>query len=332
MLRKLNFDDGLVRANWQDLYCRNARLLPYASREYNELFKKYFRLNGKRLFLRKCIYGLYDEHGTILMIVPLCIKSKDIHIFGDFGNEEILDFIYPDSVKAKHFEIVLRELRRKFKGYTLILSRLAPDSFLRSWLENNNYRSLTKKSYAHLRLAASYNDYFQQLPAEIGENIRRSEKFMEQIGVPYQMKFTRGSLDKETKKQGFAILNQKANGSIDTLRFMTQRYGGKNFNALTDACTKESNSFNSCLYIGDKMTAFASGFFDLHENRLFIRKVGIDNSYAKDLIWLFLHTQMIKWSIQNSTFEWIDFADVKRKYRNWLGCEDYCCRSYEIQL
>ena len=41
MLKKLNFDDGLVRAEWQDLYCRNHHLLPYASREYNELFNKY---------------------------------------------------------------------------------------------------------------------------------------------------------------------------------------------------------------------------------------------------------------------------------------------------
>lgn len=332
MLRKLNFDDGLVRANWQDLYCRNAHLLPYASREYNELFKKYFRLNGKRLFLRKCIYGLYDEHGTILMIIPLCIKGKEIHIFGDFGNEEILDFIYPDSAKARHFEIVLNELRRKFKGYKLVLSRLAPGSLLRTWLENNNYRSLAKKSYAHLRLENSYEEYFRQLPAEIGENIRRSEKFMEQMGAPFQIRFTRGPLDKEAKKQGFDILTQKVNGSIEPLRFMTQRYGGENYNALADACIKESNSFNSCLYIGDKMTAFASGFYDLPEKRLFIRKVGIDNDYAKDLIWLFLHTQMIKWSLQNSTFEWLDFADIKKKYRNWLGCEDYCCRSYEIQL
>lgn len=332
MLRKLNFDDGLVRANWQDLYCRNAHLLPYASREYNELFKKYFRLNGKRLFLRKCIYGLYDEHGTILMIIPLCIKGKELHIFGDFGNEELLDFIYPDSVKAKHFEIVLSELRRKFKGYTLVLNRLVPDSFLRIWLENNSYRSLPKKSYARLRLPASYDEYFRQLPVEIGEIIGRSEKFMEQMGAPYNMKFTRGPLDKETKKQGFDILDQKNNGGIGTLRLITQRYGGKNFNALTDACTKESNSFNACLYIGDKMTAFASGFFDLAEKRLFIRKVGIDNNYAKDLIWLFLHTQMIKWSIQNSTLEWLDFADIKKKHRSWLGCEDYCCRSYEIQL
>ena len=266
------------------------------------------------------------------MIVPLCIKGKDIHIFGDFGNEEILDFIYPDSVQVQHFEIVLTELRRKFKGYKLVLNRLAPDSLLCAWLDKNNYRSLPKKSYAHLRVASSYEDYFRQLPAEIGENIGRAEKFMEQMGVPYQVKFNRGSLDKETKKQGVAILNQKATGSINMLRLMTQRYGGKHFNALTDACTNESNSFNACLYINDKMTAFASGFFDLTEKRLFIRKVGIDNNYAKDLIWLFLHTQMIKWSIENSTFEWVDFADIKKKYRNWLGCEDYCCRSYEIEL
>ena len=60
MLRKLNFNDGLVKAEWQDLYCRNHHLLPYASREYNELFNKYFRLDSKRLFMQKRFYGLYD--------------------------------------------------------------------------------------------------------------------------------------------------------------------------------------------------------------------------------------------------------------------------------
>ncbi|MGL5207410.1 MAG: hypothetical protein ACRC8T_07880 [Acidaminococcaceae bacterium] len=332
MLRKLSFDDGLVRANWQDLYCRNESLLPYASREYNELFKKYFRLNAKRLFLRNYIYGLYDENETLLMIIPLCIKGRELYIFGDFGNEEILDFIYPDTVKAEHFDLLMAELRKKFNGYKLILNRLAPDSFFRVWLESRNYRSLATRSYAHLCLVSSYEEYFRKLPAETAENIRNAEKFMEKIGVGYRLQFIRGPLSDKVKKQGFAILNQKVSGRLDELRFMPHRYSSKNFNALTDICTKESNSFNAFLYIGDEMAAFASGFFDLHEKRLFIRKVGIDNNYDKDLLWVFLQTQGIKWLIQNSAFEWVDFGNLKKQYRNWLGCEDYYCQSYEIEL
>ena len=53
--------------------------------------------------MQKRFYGLYDENNNLRMIVTLCIKGKELYIFGDFGNGEMLDFIYPYSIKPEYF-------------------------------------------------------------------------------------------------------------------------------------------------------------------------------------------------------------------------------------
>ena len=332
MLRKLNFNDGLVRAEWQDLYCRNHHLLPYASREYNELFNKYFRLNGKRLFLQKRFYGLYDENNNLRMIVPLCIKGKELYIFGDFGNGEMLDFIYPYSIKPECFLKLFKELHKKFAGYTLVLNRLVPDSPLRGWLKDNKFRSVRKKSLARLTLPSSYDAYLQSLPADVLGDVNRAEKFMAQLSVPYKLEFSRGAISNELRRKYFRLYDQKNNNAVSQLKTLPERYSRRKFNALTDVCTKESNSFNASLYIDNKLSAVAAGFFDLDEKRLFMRKSVASNRYDESLTETFLHMQTIKWLIEKTDFEWLDLGDVREKYRHSLGCEEYYCYSYEIQL
>ena len=332
MLKKLNFDDGLVRAEWQDLYCRNHHLLPYASREYNELFNKYFRLDGKRLFLQKRFYGFYDEDERLQIIVPLCIKGKDIHIFGDFGNGEILDFIYPHSIEPECFQQLFKDLQQEFAGYTLILNRLAPNSPLRVWLEKSKYKSVHKKSLAQLRLPSSYEEYLQCLPTAVRGDVNRAEKFMAQLGVPYKLEFARGSISNELRRKYAGLYEQNNNSTVSKLKTFTERYSRRKFNAITDACTKESNSFNSCLYIGNKLSAFASGFFDLDEKRLFMRKSATNMHYVKNMTATFLYMQTIKFMIEKTDFEWLDIGDAREKYRHCLGCEEYFCYSYEVKL
>ena len=332
MLRKLNFDDGLVRAEWQDLYCRNHHLLPYASREYNELFNKYFRLDGKRLFLQKRFYGFYDENNNLQIIVPLCIKGKELHIFGDFGSGEMLDFIYPHSIVPECFQNLFKDLQQKFAGYTLVLNRLAPDSPLRGWLKDNKCRSVRKKSLARLRLPSSYEEYLQSLPPDVLGDVKRAEKFMAQLGVPYKLEFARGSISCELRRKYYRLYDQKNNNTVSNLKTLTERYSRRKFNALMDACTKEGNSFNTCLYIGNKFSAFAAGFFDLNEKQLFMRKSATSMHYAKNMTATFLHMQTIKYLIEQTDFEWLDLGDVREKYRHCLGCEEYFCYSYEIQL
>ncbi|MGE4589173.1 MAG: GNAT family N-acetyltransferase [Acidaminococcaceae bacterium] len=332
MLRKLDFNDGLVRAEWQDLYCRNHHLLPYASREYNELFNNYFRMNRTRLFLQKRFYGFYDETDNLLMIVPLCIKGRELHIFGDFGNGEILDFVYPYSLEQKYFQQLLTALHQEFPGYRLVLNRLAPDSPLRIWLRNNRCRSLRKRSLARIQLPASYEDYLQNLPLDVLADIKRAEKFVAQLGVPYNLEFTRGAINNEHRKQYFRLYDQKYNDPVSKLKTLSKRYTQRKFSALTDACTKESNSFNACLYIGKELVAFAAGFFDLNEKKLLMRKSATSNQYAKNLVELFLYTQTIKWLIEHTDFEWLDLGELRNKYRTCLGCEEYYCYSYEIKL
>lgn len=332
MLRKLNFDDGLVRAEWQDLYCRNHHLLPYASREYNELFNKYFRLDAKRLFLQKRFYGFYNEDERLQIIVPLCIKGKEIHIFGDFGNGEMLDFIYPLSIEPECFQELFKDLQQEFAGYTLILNRLAPNSPLRVWLEKNECKSMRKKSLAQLRLPSSYEEYLQSLPPEVLGDVNLAEKFIVQLGVPYKLEFGRGSISNELRRKYSRLYDQKNNNTVSKLKTLAERYSGRKFNALTDACTKESNSFNTCLYIGNKLSAFTAGFFDLDEKRLFIRKSAASMHYAKNMTATFLHMQTIKFLIEKTDFEWLDIGDAREKYRHCLGCEEYFCYSYEVQL
>lgn len=332
MLRKLKFDDGLVRAEWQDLYCRNHHLLPYASREYNELFNKYFRLDGKRLFLQKRFYGFYDEEEKLQIIVPLCIKGKEIRVFGDFGNGEMLDFVYPHSIKPECFQKLFKELQQEFAGYTLVLNRLAPESPLRGWLKDNKCRSVHKKSMARLPLPSSYEDYLQSLPPDVLGDVKRAEKFVAQLGVPYKLEFSRGAINGELRRKYSRLYDQINNGAVSKLKALPERYSRRKFNALTDACTKESNSFNSCLYIGNKLSAFAAGFFDLDEKRLFMRKSAAGMRYAKNMTATFLHMQTIKYLIEHTDFEWLDLGDVREKYRHNLGCEEYFCYSYEIKL
>lgn len=332
MLKKLNFDDGLVKAEWQDLYCRNHHLLPYASREYNELFNKYFRLDAKRLFLQKRFYGFYDEDERLQIIVPLCIKGKEIHIFGDFGNGEMLDFIYPLSIEPECFQQLFKDLQQEFAGYTLILNRLASNSPLRVWLEKNEYKSMRKKSLAQLRLPSSYEEYLQSLSPEVLGDVNLAEKFIVQLGVPYKLEFGRGSISNELKRKYSRLYDQKNNNTVSKLKTLAERYSRRKFNALTDACTKESNSFNTCLYIGNKLSAFTAGFFDLDEKRLFIRKSAASMHYAKNMTATFLNMQTIKFLIEKTDFEWLDIGDAREKYRHNLGCEEYFCYSYELQL
>ena len=42
--------------------------------------------------------------------------------------------------------------------------------------------------------------------------------------------------------------------------------------------------------------------------------------------------QTIKFLIEKTDFEWLDIGDAREKYRNNLGCEEYFCYSYEVQL
>ena len=55
-------------------------------------------------------------------------------------------------------------------------------------------------------------------------------------------------------------------------------------------------------------------------------------NYAKNMTATFLHMQTIKYLIEQTDFEWLDLGDVREKYRHCLGCEEYFCYSYEIQL
>ena len=94
MLREFSFDSSTLKDAWENLYGANSWLLPYSSRRYSELFNKYYWARGRRLLFKRTFLGFYDEAGQLIMIVPLCIKDKEIYIFGDLANEEILDFIY----------------------------------------------------------------------------------------------------------------------------------------------------------------------------------------------------------------------------------------------
>ena len=289
-------------------------------------------MNGKRLFLQKRFYGFYDEDERLQIIVPLCIKGKDIHIFGDFGNGEMLDFIYPASIESECFQQLFKELQQEFVGYTLILNRLAPNSPLRVWLEKNKCKSVRKKSLAHLRLPYSYEEYLQSLPSSVRGDVNRAEKFIAQLGVPYKLEFARGSISNELRRKYLRLCDQKNNNAVSTLKTFTERYSRRKFNALADACTKESNSFNTCLYIGNKLSAFTAGFFDLDEKRLFIKKSAVSMHYVKNMTATFLYMQTIKFMIEKTDFEWLDIGDAREKYRHCLGCEEYFCYSYEVQL
>ncbi|MPN53461.1 hypothetical protein SDC9_201125 [bioreactor metagenome] len=46
----------------------------------------------------------------------------------------------------------------------------------------------------------------------------------------------------------------------------------------------------------------------------------------------FLHMQTIKFLIEKTDFEWLDLGEAREKYRHNLGCEEYFCYSYELQL
>lgn len=332
MLKIIDFDDNNTKSKWQELYSSNNLLLPYASRPYNELFRKYFRFNGRRLFLKKCVYGLFDDKGCLVMIVPLCIKGRELHIFGDFGDNEILDFIYAKNIDYRYFTELFQELAKRYHGYKLILTRISDESLLHRWLQENKYQFSQQKSCAKLRLPSSYDDYLITLAGNTRYNIRKSEKLIKQYEKPYTFKVFRGPIDKETKEACFRLYDQREFERTGKKRPFTSRYARKKFNALTDTCMKERCSINFCLYFGTQMVAFASGFLNMSENRLISRKTGIDSSFAKLSPGMFLHSQTIKWLINNTDVKCFDLAGGREQYKYWLGCKEYFCYSYEIKL
>lgn len=332
MLREFSFNSCELKEKWQEMYRANPRLLPYASRRYSELFDKYFLARGKRILLRKRFFGLYNKKNQLVMILPLCIKGKELRIFCDFGNEEILDFIYPETVTAEHFANIFAELSSNFKGYRLILNRLEPESLLHKWLQTNNYQSVRQKSCAKLHLPTSYADYLASLSGNTRYNIKKSEKLIKMLDKPYRLEFLRGEIPGDVKAECFRLYEQREAEGEDRKKTFWTRYRRERFNALTDACTKEPNSFNVCLYIGDKIACFGSGLFDYDKRRLVSRKTAIDSLYAKCSPGIFLHTQTIKWLIENTEVEYLDLAGGREPYKYILGCEEYFCHSYEIKL
>lgn len=332
MLREFEFNSRELKEKWEEMYRANPRLLPYASRRYSELFNKYFLARGKRYFLRKRFYGFYSNDNNLLMILPLCIKGKELRVFCDFGNAEILDFIYPETVTSEQFTNLFAELSSKFQGYKLILNRLEPGSLLHKWLQKNNYQSLRQKSCAKLHLPKTYEDYLKSLSGNTRYNIKKIEKKIKMLGQPYRIEFLNGVIPSEVKAECFRLYDQREAEREGRKRLFWSRYRREKFNALTDACTKEANSFNMFLYIGDKLVCFGSGLFDYEKKRLVSRKTAIDSSYSKCSPGIFLHTQTIKWLIENTEVEWLDLAGGREQYKYLLGCEEYFCHSYEIQL
>lgn len=332
MLRELSFNSDELKTKWQELYSDNPRLLPYSSRKYAELFKKYFSIRTRRFFLQKHFYGFYDEDDKLLMILPLTVKGRNIYIFGDFANEEILDFIYRESIESKHFELLFNELANKFKGYKLILNRLSPDSLLHEWLQEKGYQSMRLKSCAKLKLPSSYNEYLKKLSINTRYNVRKSERLIRELGKPYNLEFLQGPISRDIKNELFRIYDKREAEREGKKSTFWTCYKRKELNALTDACTQENNSFNVFLYVDGKMVVFASGLLDFREKRFIIRKTAIDSNYAKCSPGIFLHTQMIKWLIENTELEWLDLAGGHEIYKYNLGCEEYFCHSYEIEL
>ena len=332
MLKTIDFNAENTKSKWQELYSANDLLLPYASREYNELFKKYFRVNGRRLFLKQRFYGLYDENDTLLMIVPLCIKGKELHIFGDFCDNEILDFIYTADLNSQYFAELLVELQKIYHSYKLVVTRVSEDSLLHQWLQKNGFKFSNQKSCAKLCLPASYDEYLFHLASKTRYNIRKSEKLIKEYEKPYTFNVLRGPIDKETKDACFRLYEQREFERTGKRRPFTSRYARRNYNALTDACMSECCSLNFCLYIGNRMVAFASAFLNYEESRLISRKTAIDSSFAKLSPGMFLHSQTIEWLINNTDVKCFDLAGGKEPYKYWLGCEEYFCYTYEIQL
>ena len=332
MLREFDFNSSELKEKWKEMYFANPRLLPYASRRYSELFNKYFFVRSNRLFWRKRFYGLYNGENELLMILPLCIRGKELRVFCDFGNGEILDFIYPETVTSEHFAKLFAELSSKFQGYKLILNRLEPESLLHKWLQANNYQSLRQKSYAKLHLPKTYEEYLKSLSVGTRYNIRKKEKKIKMLDKPFRIEFTRGPISDVVKKECFRLYDQREAEREGRKRSFWSRYRRENFNALTDICTKEADSFNVCLYIGEKIVCFGSGLYDYEKKRLVSRKTGIDSAYDKYSPGIFLHTQTIKWLIENTEVEWFDLAGGREQYKYLLGCEEYFCHSYEIQL
>jgi|GEM_PF-1468836 len=332
MLREFSFDSSTLKDAWENLYGANSWLLPYSSRRYSELFNKYYWARGRRLLFKRTFLGFYDEAGQLIMIVPLCIKDKEIYIFGDLANEEILDFIYNEEINPEYFGKLLQELQGKFKGYRLILNRLAPDSLLHQWLQKNNYQSVRLKSCAKLQLPASYNEYLKTLSNKTRYNVKHSVQLITNLPDQYKLEFLRGPISRKIRTECFKLYEQREAEREGKKRSFWNRYRRKELNALTDACTQESDSLNVLLYIGDELVAFSSNFFDLQEKRLICRKTAIASSYGKCSPGIFLHTQTIKWLIEETEAECMDFAGGHEAYKYWLGCEEYFCYSYEIAL
>lgn len=332
MLRELDFNSCELKEKWEEIYRANPRLLPYASRRYSELFNKYFFVRSNRLLWRRRFYGQYGKDNNLQMILPLCIRGKELHIFCDFGNAEILDFIYPETVTSEHFANLFAELSSEFPGCKLVLNRVEQESLLHKWLQANNYQSLRQKSCAKLHLPKNYEDYLKSLSVGTRYNIRKAEKKIKLLGEPYRIEFKPGPVSDEVKKECFRLYDQREAEREGRKRSFWSLYRREKFNALTDACTKEANSFNVCLYIGEKLVCFASCLFDYEKKRLVSRKTAIDSSYSKYAPGIFLHTQAIKWLIENTEVEWFDLAGGHEQYKYLLGCEEYFCHSYEIQL
>lgn len=332
MLKPIDFNAENTKCKWQELYSANECLLPYASREYNELFKKYFRFNGRRLFLQQRFYGLYDNHNALIMLVPLCIKGKELHIFGDFGDNEILDFIYAADLEPQYFAELLAELKQKYPNYKLVLTRVAEESLLHQWLQKNGYQPSHQKSCAKLCLPASYEQYLAKLTGKTRYNIKKSTTLISQQEKSYNLKILRGPIDKATKDACFRLYDQREFERTGKRRPWSSRYARKHYNALTAACMNESCSLNFCLYIGTEMVAFESAFLNYDGSRLISRKTAIDSSFANLSPGMFLHSQIIKWLITDTDVKWLDMAGGREHYKYWLGCQEYFCYSYEIQL
>lgn len=332
MLRDFSFNSSKLKEEWDNLYCSNSRLLPYSSRRYCELFNKYFWARGRRLLFKRTFYGFYDEEDQLVMIVPLCIRNKEIYIFGDFANEEILDFIYKEEIKPEYFDKLIQEFKCRFKGYRLILNRLSPDSLLHHWLQNSGYESIRLKSCGKLQLPNSYNEYFKSLSKKTRYNVKHSVQLINDLPDRYKLEFFRGPISRDVRTKCFKLYDQREAEREGVKKSFWSRYRRKEYNALTDVCTKESNSLNILLYIGDELVAFNSGFFDYQVKRFICRKTAIDSNYAKCSPGIFLHTQTIKWLIEETEAECMDFAGGHEDYKYWLGCEEYFCYSYEIAL
>ncbi|HIU63937.1 MAG TPA: hypothetical protein IAB06_02680 [Candidatus Avacidaminococcus intestinavium] len=331
-LKKIRFSDARIKAQWQDLYCRNSHLFPYSSREYNELFNKYFRFDIKRIFVKRLFYGLYDEKQDLKLIVPLCQKKKNLYIFGDFGDEAILDFIYPENISFDYLAITIKELKRLHPGKRLILNRIAENSLLHRWLNASGYRSNIGKTFEYIELPNTIEEYEQKQPEDTRVIVQQVDDFFRKNALDIELKAVRGRNDEDIVKAILDLYFKQDRLACNSGRNVVKRLKQKRFSTLIATCTKGSFALNTLLYVNGIMSGVVSGFFDMEDRRFIAKKVVVDGIYDKQEVSVWLYSKTIEWLIENTT---VKISNVLRKIEYQKFTNDtkmFYCYNYNIAL